>query len=111
MRRRMHSEPQAEDTMSTRKWRQGWIRLAPLAGAALLSLGGCNFDVSNPGPVQDKYLNDPGSFDAMANGMGQSLANAMNYTVLQGAIVTRELFPTGQTGQFGIEPMNEFGSL
>lgn len=97
--------------MGTRM-RQRWGRLVPLAaGTALLALGACDFNVSNPGPVQDKYLDDPGSFDAMANGMGQSLANAMNYTILQGAIVTRELFPTGQTGQFGIEPMNEFGQL
>lgn len=111
MRRRVHSEPRAEGTVGARTWRQGKTWLAGLLGAALLGLAGCHFDVSNPGPVQDKYLDDPGSFDAIVNGMGQSLANAMNYTILQGAIVTRELFPTGQTGQFGIEPQNEFGSL
>jgi hypothetical protein len=78
---------------------------------ATLSFSACNFDVSNPGPVRDQFLNDTTAFTAEVNGMGRALGNAMNYTVLQGAIPARELFPTGQTGQFGFEPNNQFGFL
>jgi starch-binding outer membrane protein, SusD/RagB family len=92
-----------------RRW--VWRASQVVVAAGVVVLAACDFKVTNPGPVQDKNLSDPGAFDAIANGIGQALSNAMNYTVLQGAIITRELFPTGQTGQFGIEPQNEFGSL
>jgi hypothetical protein len=79
-----------------------------LAGAALTA---CNFDVSNPGPVQDAFLSDTAALTAEVNGMGLSLGNALNYVILQGGVAARELFPTGQTGQFGIEPQNIGGRL
>jgi hypothetical protein len=84
-----------------------------LAGAVLLCLApaSCNFDVTNPGPVQAENLNDPGAFPAIVNGIQRAMVEALNYTGLQAAAVTRELFPTGQTGQFGIEPFNSVGYL
>lgn len=80
-------------------------------GLATVTMGACNFDVVNPGPVQDKFLSDTTAITAEVNGMGQSLGNAMNYIVLQGAVAARELFPTGMTGQFGVEPQNISGLL
>lgn len=74
-------------------------------GLALLVAGvfsACDFDVTNPGPVQDDFLNESEAFNAMVNGMGRALAEGMNYTAFHGAAVTRELHPTGGTGQFGL---------
>ena len=77
----------------------------------ILTVSACNFDVTNPGPTQDAFLDDTAAFTAQVNGIALALGDAMNYTALQGAIVARELFPTGMTGQFGVEPHNMFGEL
>lgn len=71
---------------------------------ATLALGlmACDFDVTNPGPVQDEFLNDEGAFEAVVNGMGRGLADAMNYAAFHGGAVARELHPTGGTGSFGL---------
>lgn len=76
-----------------------------------LSLAGCDFDVSNPGPVEDEYLNDPEAFQAVVNGMGRAMAEGMNYIAFHGTMPPRELFPTGGTGQYGISVNNGDGFL
>jgi hypothetical protein len=43
--------------------------------------------------VQDEFLSDTAALAAEVKGMGQALGNGMNYVVLHGPIVTRELFP------------------
>jgi hypothetical protein len=91
-------------------WRRRMVAL-PVVLGTLLAISACNFDVTNPGPTQDEFLNDTAAFTAQVNGIALALGDAMNYTALQGAIVARELFPTGMTGQFGIEPHNMFGEL
>ena len=84
--------------------------LVVLAGA-LLSLTACDFTVTNPGPTADRFLADTLSFSAQVNGAAYSLGDGMNYQVLHSAVASRELFPTGQSGQFGIEPRNWLGFL
>lgn len=86
---------------------------AKAVGVALLVLGAsaCDFEVTNPGPVQDDFLNEPSAFVAVVNGAIRSLNEGLNYVAFHGAAVTRELHPTGQTGQFGIEPRNSLGIL
>ena len=81
--------------------------------ALLVSLGiaACDFEVTNPGPVQDTFLNEPSAFVAVVNGAVRSLNEGLNFVAFHGAAVTRELHPTGQTGQFGIEPRNSLGIL
>lgn len=79
--------------------------------ALLAAAGACDFSVTNPGPVQADNLDDPGAFPSIIGGIQRALIDGLNYTALQGAAVTRELFPTGQTGQFGIEPFNSVGFL
>src|SRR5215212_7601725 len=85
------------------------IRSTAVAG--VVALGACNFDVNNPGPVRDAFLSDTNAFSAEVNGMGRQLSGALNFVTLQGGIATREIFPTGQTGQFGIEVNNMAGLL
>lgn len=89
-------------------------RLARRGLALVGALGGlaaCDFSVSNPGPTQDEFLADSLSVTAQVAGVGYTLGDGMNYLVLHSAVATRELFPTGQSGQFGIEPRNWVGLL
>lgn len=78
---------------------------------AFAALASCDFEVVNPGPVRDEFLNDPEAFGAIVNGTGRDLAEGMNFIAFHGAMVTRELFPTGGTGQFGISVENADGIL
>lgn len=90
------------------------LRKSSRAGLAILflwPLAGCDFDVTNPGPVQDEFLDDPDAFPAIVNGMGRDLSDAMNYLAFHGSMVVRELHPTGGTGQYGISPRNADGYL
>ena len=84
-------------------------------GFAILGLAtastACDFKVTNPGPTLDQYLSDSLALKAQVAGVGYTLSNGMNYSVLHSAVATRELFPTGQSGQFGIEPRNWVGFL
>lgn len=89
-------------------------RLARRSLALVAVLGGlsaCDLKVTNPGPTQDAFLSDSLSLAAQVAGVGYTLGDGMNYLVLHSAVVTRELFPTGQSGQFGIEPSNWVGLL
>ena len=83
----------------------------PVLAIALVGLAACDFKVTNPGPTLDKYLSDTVATRAEVNGIGYSLSNGLNYLALQGAVAARELFPTGTSGQFGIEPRNWVGYL
>ena len=80
-------------------------------GLALVGLAACDFKVTNPGPTLDEYLSDTVAIRAEVNGVGYSLSDGLNYLALQGAVAARELFPTGTSGQFGIEPRNWVGFL
>jgi len=82
-----------------------------VALAAAVQVWACDFNVTNPGPVQDSFLDDSVAFNALVNGMGRDLADGLNYLAFHGSMVTRELFPTGGTGQFGISPENGDGEL
>lgn len=84
---------------------------ACIALAVALSASACDFEVTNPGPVQDSFLSDSVAFQAVVNGMGRDLSDGLNYLSFHGSMVARELFPTGGTGQFGISPKNADGFL
>ena len=62
-----------------------------MAFLLLLPLSSCNFDVTNPGPVQDEFLNDSDAFPAIVNGMGRNLSDALNFLAFHGSMVVREL--------------------
>jgi len=80
-------------------------------GVVAFALEACDFKVTNPGPTLDSYLADSLALSAQVAGVGYTLSDGMNYSVLHTAVAARELFPTGQSGQFGIEPGNWIGSL
>jgi hypothetical protein len=83
----------------------------PVLAIALVGLAACDFNVTNPGPTLDKYLSDSFAIRAQVNSVGYTLGDGLNYLALQGAVAARELFPTGTSGQFGIEPGNWVGFL
>ena len=82
-------------------------------GAVLLALvtASCDTEVTNPGPVQDKFLEDRTAAAAMVNGAGRALASGLNWVSYTGAAVTREIHPAGSTGSFGITNRWQSGEL
>lgn len=77
-----------------------------LAGAV-----SCDTKVTNPGPVQDVFLNDRSAALAMVNGAGRALAQGINWISYTGAAVSREVHPAGSTGSFGITQRWQIGDL
>jgi len=65
-------------------------------GMAVLVLTGC--EVVNPGPVQNSFLNDPQSHQPLVDGAGRMTALSLKGLALQGALPSREVFPTGPSG-------------
>lgn len=45
--------------------------------AIAVGLTACDFDVTNPGPVQDEFLDDPGAHDAVVEGANFALSEAL----------------------------------
>lgn len=91
-------------------------RVAPRIRAvgAVIVLGAavsCDTEVTNPGPVEDEFLNDRNSATAMVNGAGRALGSAMNWISYTGAAVAREIHPAGSTGSFGITNRWQKGEL
>src|SRR3954468_1003803 len=87
---------------------------ARIGGLALLLLTApmaCDTNVSNPGPVQDEFLNDRNAAAAMVNGAGRALSSGMNWVGYTGAAVAREIHPAGSTGSFGISNRWQNGEL
>jgi hypothetical protein len=72
--------------------------LAALLGAGLI--GGC--EVTNPGPIQDQFLDDVSSHAPLVRGAERQLVQAVDRIALLSALPAREIFPSGQgTGGLG----------
>ena len=85
-------------------------RLYGIALLALVTLS-CSPEVTNPGPVQDKFLEQGTAANAMVNGAGRALGSGLNWVSYTGAAVTREIHPAGSTGSFGITNRWQSGEL
>lgn len=87
--------------------------LAAVGGA--LGLAGC--EVTNPGPVEDRFLNDPAARQGIINGIKRAYSNALAGGCNTPAIaretagLTRELFPSGNPGTCGISTRAGLGDL
>jgi hypothetical protein len=81
----------------------GSIGRGALASVVILAVAACDFDVSNPGPVEDKILNDPTSHPAVVNGIARSVSDAVNNHTLQTAAAMRELHASGNTGTISVQ--------
>jgi starch-binding outer membrane protein, SusD/RagB family len=74
-------------------------------------VAGCDLTVTNPGPVEDEFLNDPLAQHALVNGMGRNLADALNWISYTTGAVTREVHASGSTGSYGISPRQQIGLM
>ena len=80
-------------------------RSRPRWGVYLLAaatLVGCDTSVTNPGPVQDQFLDSLIAHTAVVRGSSADLANAVDQIAYWGAAITYEINPAGSTGSFGI---------
>lgn len=74
-------------------------------------LGGCDFSVVNPGPVEDQYLNPVGTHPALVVGMERALYEALNELAWTGSVIALELKPSGGYIAQGVTPAEEDGVL
>ncbi len=86
-------------------------RVALLPAALVTVLAACDFDVVNPGRVQEEFLFEVEAQEAIVKGIGRATAEAQNYIGYTGAAVTREIHPSGSTGSFGITVEWQNGEL
>jgi hypothetical protein len=82
-----------------------------IATAALLApvLAGC--EVTNPGPVDDVFLNLPAAHQALVTGAERQLAVATGQIAYSSAFSAREIMPGGQTGNGGASPIVQAGRV
>src|ERR1044071_474390 len=71
-------------------------RLALLSVVSLAA--GCDYRVTNPGPVQDESLNTTLAHDAVVTGAERILSEALTYLTHHGAVVALETKASGLTG-------------
>ena len=69
---------------------------------AAATLVGCDTSVTNPGPVQDEFLDSLIAHTAVVQGSSGDLSNALDQIAYWGAAITYEINPAGSTGSFGI---------
>ncbi|GMV05108.1 MAG: hypothetical protein AMXMBFR53_13880 [Gemmatimonadota bacterium] len=91
--------------MTTNLKRLGAAMLVLVAGAA------CDFEVTNPGPTDDAFLDNSEAHQAVANGAARTLSQALANVAYTTSGVTRELFPAGSTSSFGISARQQTGLL
>jgi hypothetical protein len=96
-------------SMTSKSFRRAAWVAAPVV--TVLALAACDVQVTNPGPIQASFLDNKNALNAIVNGAGRNLAEALNWTSYTGAAVTREIFPAGSTGSFGITVQQQSGKL
>lgn len=74
-------------------------------------ISSCDFEVINPGPVQDQFLDEPQAAEAIVNGIARNLADALSWVGYRGGAVSREIHPSGSTFSYGISPRAQIGLL
>jgi hypothetical protein len=84
--------------------------LVPLLLAVVFTT--CDFSVTNPGPVQDEFLDDPEAFLPIVLGARRNLGDAMGHNIVYwGAVVSFEVNPSGATGYFGVPSKVQAGDI
>ncbi|HEV8303431.1 MAG TPA: RagB/SusD family nutrient uptake outer membrane protein [Gemmatimonadales bacterium] len=70
------------------------IKGIPVATA--LVLAACGFDVTNPGPVPDEVLDDPGAYASIVRGVQFNLSRAVSIDAYYGAVAAKEYSTSGR---------------
>ncbi len=77
-----------------------------LAAAALLTTA-C--EVTNPGPVQDEFLNSEEAWPGIVAGAARSYNDALDWNAFEMGSIAREIHPSGSTGSYGISVREQLG--
>ena len=93
-------------TSTKRAGRAGILAVCVLS---LPLLSGC--DVTNPGPVQDEFLAEDASQQGLVNGSIRRLAELVSDGSYTLGVLAREVFPSGQTGFVGFDPIVQGGAI
>jgi starch-binding outer membrane protein, SusD/RagB family len=88
-------------------WPVRWARRGGLTLALAIPFLGtaCDMEVVNPGPVQDRFLNDETAHPSVVNGAKRAVAMTIGHETgygYTGAAVAREITAAGAVGSFGI---------
>ncbi len=78
--------------------RGGWIGGMLLALSVPVVFTACDFSPTNPGPVQDEFLNDRAAHDAVVTGASRQLSVALNRLANHVGAITQEHTPAGLVG-------------
>lgn len=86
-------------------------RCLRIATFGMLLLTGCDFSVTNPGPVDDSFVNNPDAFAALVTGTERALSFGLNRVNFYAVVISREMIASGGTGNRGHTPAVERGEL
>jgi hypothetical protein len=86
-------------------------RSSAALAAALCVLLGTGCEVTNPGPVDDAYIALPASQSAFVNGAQNRLTQGLGNLAYSVALPAREIFPGGQTGNYGHSVAQQAGAF
>jgi hypothetical protein len=78
---------------------------------ALVVMGACDFDVVNPGPVQDQNLDDTGAHEALVVGAMRGTLNGWSDFAHRGGAISRDHTTGGHVFAGGIPLEEELGQL
>lgn len=101
-----------QDTLGDRAWAR-WT--APLLGLALaVGLTAC--EVTNPGPVEDRFLDEETARQGIINGIKRAYSSALGggcgtAIARETGALTREIFPSGNPGNCGVTVQEGIGHL
>lgn len=82
-----------------------------VAALMIITTSACDFEVTNPGPVPDRFLDNPEAHEALVTGATRDFAEAMGYMALTTGGVTREIHAGGNVCNYGITALQTVGIL
>jgi len=89
-----------------------WRAITVTGTASLLAgASGCALDATNPGRITADALDAPSALPSIVNGAGRELSEGLNWVAYTGGAVSREIFPGGSSGAFGITVQQQNGKL
>jgi starch-binding outer membrane protein, SusD/RagB family len=87
------------------------VRNAVICLISIVLLVGCDLSVTNPGPIQDEFLDSPVAFPSLINSSRRTYALALNRIAYEGAVVSREVRASGSIAYMGFTVRQRQGTL
>jgi len=87
------------------------MKIKNILGISLITVAFVGCDVTNPGPVQDEFVALPAAQQGLVNGAIRNVSELMGDAAYTHAMLSRELFPGGQTGAWGHNVTTQGGHI